>query len=94
VLDQAGGSIAYRFHARDAHLVLSPGTREPIPFCVLLDGEAPGPSHAVDVDKAGNGVLRDGRMYQLVRQHDEVRERTLEITFREPGAEAYVFTFG
>ena len=27
VLDQAGGSIAYRFHARDAHLVLSPGAR-------------------------------------------------------------------
>jgi thiol-disulfide isomerase/thioredoxin len=94
VVDQAGGSIAYRFHARDAHLVLSPGAREPIPFRLLLDGEAPGPSHGVDVDKAGNGVLRDGRMYQLVRQHDEVRERTLEITFLEPGAEAYVFTFG
>ena len=30
VLDQAGGSIAFRFHARDAHLVLSPGAREPI----------------------------------------------------------------
>jgi thiol-disulfide isomerase/thioredoxin len=41
VLDQAGGSIAYRYHARDAHLVLSPGAREPIPFRVLLDGEAP-----------------------------------------------------
>jgi len=41
VLDQAGGSIAFRFHARDAHLVLSPGAREPIPFRVLLDGEAP-----------------------------------------------------
>ena len=67
VLDQAGGSIAYRFHARDAHLVLSPGAREPIPFRVLLDGEAPGPSHGVDVDEDGNGVLRDGRLYQLVR---------------------------
>ena len=94
VLDQAGGSIAYRFHARDAHLVLSPGAREPIPFRVLLDGEAPGPSHGVDVDEDGNGLLRDGRLYQLVRQHDAVRERTLEITFLEPGAEAYVFTFG
>ncbi len=94
VLDEAGGSIAYRFHARDAHLVLSPGAREPIPFRVLLDGEAPGPSHGVDVDEDGNGLLRDGRMYQLVRQHDEVRERTLEITFLEPGAEAYAFTFG
>ncbi len=93
-LEQAGGSIAYRFHARDAHLVLSPGAREPIPFRVLLDGEPPGPSHGVDVDEEGNGVLREGRMYQLVREHDTVRERTLEITFLEPGAEAYAFTFG
>jgi hypothetical protein len=94
VLDQAGGSIAFRFHARDAHLVLSPGAREPIPFRVLLDGEAPGPSHGVDVDADGNGVLRDGRLYQLVREHDAVRERTLEIRFLEPGVEAYAFTFG
>jgi Thioredoxin like C-terminal domain len=94
VLDQAGGSIAVRFHARDAHLVLSPGAREPIPFRVLLDGEAPGRSHGVDVDDDGNGLLRDGRMYQLVRAHDTVDERTLEITFLEPGAEAYAFTFG
>ena len=94
VLDEAGGSIAYRFQARDAHLVLAPGAREPIPFRMLLDGEAPGPSHGVDVDENGNGLLRDGRLYQLVREHDAVRERTLEITFLERGAEAYVFTFG
>ena len=94
VLDQAGGSIAIRFHSRDAHLVLSPGAREPIPFRLLLDGEAPGPSHGVDVDEDGNGLLRDGRMYQLVREHDVVRERTLEVTFLAPGAEAYAFTFG
>jgi thiol-disulfide isomerase/thioredoxin len=94
VLDQAGGSIAYRFHARDAHLVLSAGAREPIPFRAFLDGEAPGPSHGVDVDEDGNGLLRDGRLYQIVREHDAVRERTLEIRFLEPGAEAYAFTFG
>jgi thiol-disulfide isomerase/thioredoxin len=94
VVDQAGGSIAFRFHARDAHLVLSPGAREPIPFRVTLDGELPGSSHGVDVDDAGNGVLGEGRLYQLVRERDAVRERTLEITFLEPGAEAYVFTFG
>ena len=93
-LDQPGGSIAYRFHARDAHLVLSARAREPIPFRVLLDGKAPGPSHGVDVDEDGNGLLRDGRLYQLVRQHGAVRERTLQITFLEPGAEAYAFTFG
>jgi thiol-disulfide isomerase/thioredoxin len=93
-LEQAGGSIAFRFHARDAHLVLTPGAHGPIPFRVLLDGEAPGPSRGVDVDEDGAGLLREGRMYQLVRQHDGVRESTLEITFLEPGAEAYAFTFG
>jgi thiol-disulfide isomerase/thioredoxin len=94
VLDHAGGSIAHRFHARDAHLVLSRGAGEPIPFRVLLDGEAPGPSHGVDVDEGGSGLLGDGRLYQLVRQRDAVRERTLKITFLEAGAEAYSVTFG
>ena len=94
VLDHPGGSIAFRFHARDVHLVLSAGARGQIPFRILLDGEAPGPSAGVDVDEDGNGVLRDSRLYQLAREHDRVRERMLEITFSEPGAEAYAFTFG
>ena len=93
-LDGPSGTIAFRFHARDAHLVLSLSTSEPIPFRVLLDGEPPGPSSGVDVDEDGRGVLREDRMYQLVRQHYAVRDRTLEITFLEPGAEAYAFTFG
>jgi thiol-disulfide isomerase/thioredoxin len=94
VLEQAGGSIAFRFHARDAHLVLSREAPEPILFRVSLDGEAPGSSAGVDVDADGNGVLRDDRMYQLVRQHDVVRDRTLEISFLQPGATAHSFTFG
>jgi thiol-disulfide isomerase/thioredoxin len=94
VLDQAGGRISFRFHARDAHLVLSRGGGGPIPFRLLLDGEAPGASHGVDVDEEGHGVLEHGRLYQLLREQDGVRERTLEITFLKPGAEAYAFTFG
>jgi hypothetical protein len=94
VLDQAGGSIAFRFHARDAHLVLSETARGPIPFRVLLDGGAPGRAGGVDVDENGDGLLKDGRLYQLIRERDTVRERTLEIRFFESGAEAYVFTFG
>jgi hypothetical protein len=48
----------------------------------------------VDVDEDGNGLLTEGRLYQLVRQHHVVCERTLEITFFERGVEAYSFTFG
>jgi hypothetical protein len=76
------------------HLVLAPGTREPIPFRVLLDGEAPGPSHGDDVDEDGHGALDEGRLYQLVRVTGPVRERTLQITFDAAGAGAYAFTFG
>jgi hypothetical protein len=74
--------------------VLSRGAHEPIPFRVLLDGEPPGRSHGVDIDADGKGVLRDDRMYQLVRQHAAIRDRTLEITFLQPGAKAHSFTFG
>ena len=93
VLDEAGGSIAFRFHARDAHLVLSSEAGNPIPFRVLLDCEAPGRSHGVD-DADGSGLLRQGRLYQLIREHDAVRDRDLEITFLSAGVEAYAFTFG
>jgi hypothetical protein len=74
--------------------VASAGAREQIPFRVLLDGDAPGLSAGVDVDEKGDGVLRDGRLYQLIRQPNGVREHTLEITFLERGAQAYSFTFG
>jgi hypothetical protein len=94
VLGRGGGSFTCGFHARDAQVVLSPGTRGPTPFQALLDGEPPGASHGVDVDAGGTGLLADARMYQLVRQRDRVNARTLEITFLEPGVEAYAFTFG
>jgi thiol-disulfide isomerase/thioredoxin len=91
--NQADGRIAFRFHARDVHLVLKPGETA-VPFRVSLDDEAPGASHGADIDEAGNGVVSDPRLYQLIRQGGRVDERAFEITFLEPGVEAYVFTFG
>jgi thiol-disulfide isomerase/thioredoxin len=93
-LHRAGGTIAFRFRARDAHLVLSHESQQPIPFRVRVDGAPLGSSHGDDVDEAGNGELRDGRLYQLVREHGVVRERTLEVEFSGSGAQAFVFTFG
>ena len=86
MLEVAGGSIAIRFEARDANLVLSHETDEPIAFRVTLDGEAPGLSHGIDVDEEGNGVIQKGRLYQLIRQKGEVLERTLEVSFLQTGA--------
>ena len=95
VLDEAGGRILFRFHARDVHLVLRRADgRGPVPLQVLLDGEAPGAARGVDVDDGGNGLVDDDRLYQLIRQPGAVEERTLEIAFGASGVEAYVFTFG
>ncbi len=92
VLDRAGGRIAFRFHARDVHLVLrARGTS--VPFRVLVDGEPPGEAHGLDIDEQGHGTLAQPRLYQLIRG-GTVTDRTFEITFLEPGVEAYVFTFG
>jgi len=95
VLNQAGGRIAFRFHARDLNLVLGPSASgAPVRFRVLIDGAAPGPAHGVDVDDEGNGTVAEARLYQLIRQPGSVSDRTFEITFLDSGVQAYVFTFG
>ena len=90
------GRIAYRFHARDLHLVLgSDAANRPIRFRVMLDGQPPGADHGADVDAQGAGVVRGHRLYQLVRQsRDAIDDRTFEIEFLDPGVRAYAFTFG
>jgi thiol-disulfide isomerase/thioredoxin len=95
VLNQAGGQIVYRFHARDLHLVMgpaAPGT--PVRFQVLLDGQPPGAAHGTDVDDEGNGTVAQPRLHQLIRQPGPISDRTLEVTFLDPGVQAYAFTFG
>ncbi|MGF7151198.1 thiol-disulfide isomerase/thioredoxin [Sphingomonas zeicaulis] len=95
VQESDSGSIRFRFHARDAHLVLggAPDGR-PVRFRVTIDGRAPGDGHGVDVDAAGWGEVREDRLYQLIRQTDAIADRTLAIQFSRPGVRAYVFTFG
>ncbi|WP_106853462.1 cytochrome c biogenesis protein DipZ [Caballeronia novacaledonica] len=87
--------IAYRFHARDLHLVLGPSPDgKPVRFRVTIDGAAPGASHGADIAADGSGVVTNARLYQLVRQSGAVGDRTFEIEFLDPGAQAYSFTFG
>jgi cytochrome c biogenesis protein CcdA/thiol-disulfide isomerase/thioredoxin len=94
-LNQPGGSITYRFRARDLHLVLGPGAsgRE-VPFEVRIDGQPPGADHGADIDAEGRGTVKETRLYQLVRQAGNVEERTFEVRFLAPGVEAFAFTFG
>jgi hypothetical protein len=95
VLNKANGRIAYRFHARDLHLVMGPPARgTPVRFRVLIDGQPPGAAHGIDVDEQGNGTATEQRMYQLIRQPKPVADRQFEIEFLDPGVEAFAFTFG
>ncbi|KMO42769.1 cytochrome C biogenesis protein [Methylobacterium variabile] len=90
-----GGSVTYRFRARDLHLVVGPGPDgQPVGFDVSLDGEPPGEDHGADVGADGAGVVPATRLYQLVRQSGPVRERTFAIRFHRPGVRVYAFTFG
>jgi hypothetical protein len=95
LLQAAGGQIAYRFHARDLNLVMGPpaGVGD-LRFRVEIDGEAPNGAHGVDVDEQGSGTATEQRLYQLVRQRRPIADRTFQLTFLDPGAEAYSFTFG
>jgi len=95
VLNQAGGRIAYCFHARDLNLVMGPTAHEtPVRFLVFLDGKPLTSAHGADVDSQGNGMVVEPRLYQLVRQPEPVTDRRFEIEFLDSGAEAFDFTFG
>ncbi len=95
VLGAAPGAIVFRFQARDLHLVLAP-TKDgkPVRFKVTLDGVAPGADAGVDTAPDGSGIIRQARLYQLIRQKGRIGDRTFEIEFLDPGVQAYVFTFG
>jgi thiol-disulfide isomerase/thioredoxin len=95
VLQASPGKIVFRFHARDLHLVLGT-TKEgkPVRFAVKLDGTPPGEDHGADADSGGTGTVQGHRLYQLIRQHGPVEDRTFEIEFLDPGVQAFAFTFG
>ena len=90
----ANAKVHYRFHARDLHLVLGSAASKPVRFRVRLDGNPPGADAGIDVAADGTGQIIGQRLYQLVRQKGDVRDRTFTIEFLDPGAEAFAFTFG
>jgi thiol-disulfide isomerase/thioredoxin len=94
-LQGAPGKIVFRFHARDLHMVLGPAKNgKPVRFRVTLDSGAPGDDCGLDSAPDGTGEVRDPRLYQLIRQKGQVKDRTFEIEFLDPGIQAFSFTFG
>ena len=63
-------------------------------FKVRLEGALPGADHGADIDGQGNGVIREQRLYQLIRQDGEIGDHIFRIEFQDAGAEAFAFTFG
>jgi thiol-disulfide isomerase/thioredoxin len=95
MLNKPGGRIAFRFHARDLHLVMGPAVQgSQVRFRVLIDGKAPQADHGVDVDEHGSGAVSEHRLYQLVRQRKPIADRLFKIEFLDPGVQAFAFTFG
>ena len=95
VLMAPRGRIEFRFLARDLHLVLGPSVAgKPVRFRVTIDGAAPGESHGADTDEEGAGVVKEQRLYQLIRQRGAVGEHRFSIEFLDDGVQAYSFTFG
>jgi thiol-disulfide isomerase/thioredoxin len=94
-LNKASGRIAYRFHARDLHLVMGPASPgASVRFRVRIDGQPPRADHGIDVDQQGNGTVTEPRLYQLIRQQKPDSDRQFEIEFLDPGVQAFAFTFG
>jgi hypothetical protein len=95
VFQAAPGTIVFRFHARDLHLVLGPAKDgKPVRFRVTLDGTPPGEDHGSDTNVNGNGTVEGHRLYQLIRQKGALEDRTFQIEFLDPGVQAFALTFG
>ena len=95
VLNKPNGRIAYRFRARDLHLVMGPAVRgTSVRFRVLVDGQPPDGTHGIDIDDQGTGTVTEQRLYQLIRQPKPIADRLFEIEFLDSGVEAFAFTFG
>ena len=89
------GRIAYRFHARDLHLVMGPAAPgASVRFRVRIDGQPPGAAHGVDVDEEGKGMVTEQRLYQLIRQPGADRGPAVRDRVPRSRRGGLRFTFG
>ena len=95
MLTRPNGRIAYRFHARDLHLVMGPAARgTPYDFaCSSMDSRRAPRTELTSTTRA-TARSTEQRLYQLIRQPKPIADRQFEIEFLDPGVEAFAFTFG
>jgi hypothetical protein len=67
---------------------------KPVRYKVTLDGKTPGENHGMDTDAQGNGEIHEQRLYQLIRQSKQIKDRIFRIEFLDADGEAFAFTFG
>ncbi|MDD4963796.1 MAG: cytochrome c biogenesis protein DipZ [Gallionella sp.] len=93
-LKRAGGAISHHFQGRDLNLVLGSSAHKDVRVRVTLDGAPPAADHGLDIDAQGYGIIREQRLYQLIRQSGALKPRIFKIEFLDADVEAFAFTFG
>lgn len=87
------GSIVIPFTGGEANLVVQPGTSGRGTLTVLLDGKPVGAAHGADVDADGVAHFDRSGMIRLVAGASR-KKHVLTLVARDPGFQAYSFTFG
>lgn len=87
----AGDIIEYTYNAKDVYFVASSkaGTKVKI----TIDGKPLGKNAGADVDKNGEVLIQENKMYKLIKGA-EYGVHTIRIEVEGSGLEAYTFTFG
>ena len=87
----SGGSVVYKYNAKEVYIVADADT--PMEIEVLQDGKPVGTSHGADVDTEGFVMMKESRLYKLIRNATH-GEHVLELKVGGKGIRFYAFTFG
>ena len=87
----ADARIIYKYNSKSVYFVASAASS--VQITVLRDGVPVGAQRGEDVDVSGNAIIKEARLYKLISEK-EMSTHTLEIIIKNPGLDAYTFTFG
>jgi len=92
-LQSSTGKIVLPFTAGEVNLVVQPGPAGTSAMTVLLDGQPIGDARGADVGQDGVARFDRSGMIRLVAGAPKGKH-VLTLISKEPGVQAYVFTFG